>query len=138
MTKIAIGIDPGVKTGFAVWDMEEKKFLKIATISIVEAFSFILDYKLNDYEIVIRFEDARQRKWYGDNSEAKKQGAGSVKRDSAIWQEFCEYHEFEYLAVPPQRGATKWFIGRFKKITGWYSQTSEHARDAAMLVFGMQ
>jgi hypothetical protein len=38
--------------------------------------------------------------------------------------------------LPPAKGATKLDPDFFKALTGWKKRTSEHARDAAMIVFG--
>jgi hypothetical protein len=87
-------------------------------------------------ELVV-FEDARLRKWYGKADRERLQGAGSIKRDCTIWSEFlADLAGVRVLAVPPQAGATKWSAERFAKVTGWTSRTSEHARDAAMLLWG--
>ena len=41
-TEIYIGIDPGVKTGFAVWDSYKKQFIAIETLMIHEAFDQVI------------------------------------------------------------------------------------------------
>ena len=135
--RIIIGIDPGVKTGFAIWIPCEQKFSGIETFGIVKVLSLI-ENSLASFEIEIRFEDARKRKWFGDSGREKLQGAGSIKRDSSIWQEFCEYHNVPYEAIKPAAGSTKWDSEYFKKVTGWTKRTSSHARDAALLVFGIK
>jgi hypothetical protein len=63
-------------------------------------------------------------------------GAGSVKRDCAIWEDFCRDLGIDYIPVPPQAGLTKWPADYFNKVTGWKGRTSDHARDAALLVYG--
>ena len=136
MTDILIGIDPGVKTGFAVWDIVSKEFKYIQTVSIVRGMSIIAQNHKDWAPLEIWFEDARQRKWFGSKGREALQGAGSIKRDCKIWQEFCEYHQIPFKALPPQKGKTKWTSEYFKRLTGWQGRTSEHARDAAALVFG--
>lgn len=136
MSDILIGIDPGVKTGFAVYNPRTKKFEVVKTSSIVEAMNYIRQYQRSEYKIEIWFEDARQRKWFGAKGREALQGAGSIKRDCKIWQEFCEYHKIPFKMLPPQKGQTKWTAEYFKRLTGWEGRTSEHARDAAALVFG--
>lgn len=42
----------------------------------------------------------------------------------------------EFRALPPTKGATKMSAEAFRDLTGWRGRTSEHSRDAAMLVFG--
>lgn len=137
---IYIGIDPGTHTGIAVWDTREGKFLSLRTLLIHRAMTFILTWSLKaeetGQEIQVVFEDARQRKWYGNESNAKRQGAGSVKRDCSIWEDFCRDYQIPFVAVPPMKGGTKVSESYFKTISGWKGRTSNHARDAAMLVIG--
>ena len=63
-------------------------------------------------------------------------GAGSVRRDCEIWEEFCNHYKIPFDAVPPRKGLTKWDADTFAKVTGYKGRTSNHARDAALLVFG--
>lgn len=135
---IIIGIDTGKHTGIAVWNSEEKKFVEIKTMMLHQALQLVITHcKVWGRENVqILFEDARQRKWFGSASNAKMQGAGSVKRDAVIWEDFCTDYKIPFRALPPAKGATKWSPELFKSVTGWNGKTSEHARDAAMMVFG--
>lgn len=138
---LLVGIDPGVKTGFAVWDTTWRYFRRVETMRITDALLAVLGYQENGADLRIVFEDARQRKWLPremSNSEyrGKLMGAGSVKRDCDIWEEFCKAHEIPFTAIPPRKGLTKWTQEYFERVTGWKGRTSNHARDAAMLVFG--
>lgn len=135
---ICIGIDPGTHTGVAVWDTGEGKFLSLETLPIHRAMNFVLYWDMrerNDIQVV--FEDARQRTWYGNgDTNAKLQGAGSVKRDCSIWEDFCKDYGIPYWAKPPVKGATKVSAEYFKMVSHYQGRTSEHSRDAAMLVIG--
>ena len=135
---IFIGIDTGTHTGIAVWDSEEKQFLDIKTMMLHQALQMVITmcHIWKKENVMVLFEDARQRKWFGRNSDAKMQGAGSVKRDASIWEEFCTDYGIAFRALPPAKGVTKLKPDYFKALTGWKKQTSEHARDAAMIVFG--
>lgn len=134
---IYIGIDPGTHTGIAVWDSKRKELVDVDTMEIHKALSFVETLNIqHNFNVFVIFEDARQRTWYGKgNTNAKLQGAGSVKRDCSIWEDFCKDYGIQYRAVPPQKGGTKLTPQYFKMITGYSGRTSEHARDAAMLVF---
>lgn len=136
---IYIGIDPGTHTGLAIWDSPKEEFVTIDTLSIIQALDKVARfYKDNKglFDIMLLFEDARQRTWYGHgNTNAKLQGAGSVKRDCNIWEEFCKEKGIPFRAIPPQKGGTKLTPQYFRLLTGYKGRTSEHARDAAMLVF---
>lgn len=133
---ICIGIDPGTHTGVAVWDSREGKFLSLETLPIHRAMVEVLNLRIGR-EIQVVFEDARQRTWYGKgDTNAKLQGAGSVKRDCSIWEDFCKDYGIPFQAKPPVKGATKVSAEYFKMVSHYTGRTSEHSRDAAMLVIG--
>ena len=129
---LLIGIDPGVQTGIAVWGQGELQLVKSG--SAVEAENYILS-RLDLHTVKLRIEDARKRTWYGKAGPERKQGAGSIKRDSQRWQEFCEHHELEFQMIHPKNNTTKLKADKFKRYTGWAGKTNEHSRDAAMLVY---
>jgi hypothetical protein len=133
-----IGIDPGVHTGLAIWGRDEQKFVEIKTMTILEAINRVsLEVVTNETgDVEIWFEDARLRKWFGNSGREKLQGAGSVKRDCAIWEELCKSLAVSYKAIAPKNNKTKVPAVHFNKFSGWQGRTSEHARDAAMLVIG--
>jgi len=132
-----IGIDPGTETGFAVWDSGRNALIDCRTLKIHQALDEVKVWSsINPGNLIVVFEDARQRKWYGSNSWEKMQGAGSVKRDCSIWEDFCKDLGIPFQAQPPQGGMTKVTSEYFKMITNWVGRTSNHARDAAMLVVG--
>ena len=138
---IYIGIDPGTHTGVAVWDSKAQVFIELTTIPIHQALLKVKRLYAESRElsnICVVFEDARQRTWFGrdKNTNAKLQGAGSIKRDCSIWEDFCKDYQIPFLAVPPVKGGTKLSEAYFKTISGWKGRTSIHARDAAMLVIG--
>jgi hypothetical protein len=136
---IYIGIDPGTHTGVAVWDTKERNLLSLETLPIHQALIKVMMWRDRvGHDLQVVFEDARQRTWFGKdkNTSAKLQGAGSIKRDCSIWEDFLTDYEIPFRAVPPQKGCTKWDDKYFKMVTGWKGKTSNHSRDAAILVFG--
>jgi hypothetical protein len=135
---ILIGIDPGTKTGVAVWDTQKKAFDLIETAFIHDALTIVSMLKCYSPSIEVYVEDPNSWKPFGNNvqARAKLQGAGSIKRDFAIWRDFCKDQEITLHPVKLQGTIKKVDAGYFEKLTGWKDRTSEHARDAAMLVFG--
>ena len=131
---IVIGLDPGVQTGVAIWSVKEQKLLNVVTKKIHEAGKMVESLKSKN--ILVRFEDARLRKWFGNSGREKLQGAGSVKRDCKIWEDLLTDLGIPFDKVPPKSVRTKVNFINFGQMTGWTGRTSEHARDAAMLVFG--
>ena len=139
-TTIYIGIDTGDHTGFAVWDGQ--RFVELATYKIHQAMERVKFYAIDcGLNVKVFFEDARQRKYLPKEMSqsqyrGKLMGAGSVKRDANIWEDFLADYRIPYEAVAPHRGMTKYTAERFANVTGWEGRTSEHARDAGLLVYG--
>lgn len=138
---IVVGIDPGCNTGMAVWDTSDRQFLDIRCSGIVDAMRYLYELQSVRQIGLIVFEDARKRKWLPREKSMKEfkgraMGAGSVRRDSAIWEEWCRTYAIPFVARPPQAGMTKLSDIQFQGITGYDRRTNEHGRDAAMLVFG--
>jgi hypothetical protein len=136
-----LGVDPGTKTGFAVYDKEGKELTIVCTLQIHEAFDAVR--KINavakncSFKIFVRVEDARKRKWFGNGANAKQQGAGAIKIQCKQWEEFLKAESISYQMVAPAQIKTKMDAKKFKMITGWTSRTSNHGRDAAMMVYGL-
>jgi hypothetical protein len=130
-----IGIDTGTNTGFAVWNVSLKQFVRIETLKIHQAFFKIKNYIDYGWRLKILVEDARLRKWYGSNSTAKLQGAGSIKRDCSIWEDFLKDEKIDFELIAPKNVMTKLSAESFKNITKYEGKTNEHNRDAAMLCF---
>lgn len=147
MSKVLIGVDTGVHTGFAVAIDQGKggELQDVGSLTITQAMSKVLELvdihgKAN---IMLYIEDARLRTWFG-NADARqarsgagvREGIGSVKRDAQIWEDWCKEQGLNYKMIHPAANKTKTDAKYFLKLTGWAKRTNEHARDAAMLVFG--
>ena len=156
---IFIGIDPGEHTGFAVWDSTARSFRVVATLPIHKALEEVLKWSRSaetacfrsGKKIHVVCEDARQRKWFAPERNAseyrgKLMGAGAAKRDARIWEEFLQdpdvalpYAEdigLTFQMHKPQVRGTKWPSATFASFTKYTGRTSEHSRDAALLVYG--
>lgn len=138
---VIIGIDTGKHTGLAIYKKNGK--LQLQTKPIHVALFVVADICNKHSKVLVRFEDARQRKWYGGNAYAKQQGAGSIKRDAVIWEDFLNDLKKEctlkgrildFEAVAPKNNLTKISPQYFKFLTGCEIKASEHARDAAGLI----
>lgn len=130
--RYVIGIDPGKNTGIAVYDRETNAFTEVSCMLIHQAMSRVKKMA-GTLDIMVRLEDARQRKWFGASGREKLQGAGSVKRDSVIWEDFLSDEGITYELVKPGDAKTKVPADKFKNLTGWHKRSNGHARDAAML-----
>lgn len=132
-----IGIDCGVNTGYAVWLRGTKQLYNVTTCTILKAMSMVkIAFDAQRTQLLVRVEDPRLATYGRQKDTYKAQGAGSVKRDAQIWEEFLKEHHIAHEFVRPNKKLTKLSDETFKKITGYQGSTSQHARDAAMLVFG--
>jgi hypothetical protein len=143
--KVFIGIDPGVDTGVAVWQKSpgDNRFTYIQTMAIHKALDCVRTMHLANqsltpakFGLTVILEDARKRGSAPGVSAIKAQGAGSVKRDSKIWEDALKDWGIPYVLVQPAKRKNKITQEQFERQTGWKGRTSNHARDAAMLVFG--
>lgn len=132
---IFIGIDTGVNTGFATFNTQTKE-LKCCTLKIHQAMNEVQTLH-NKSKVFVRVEDPRQRKWIQGGRE-KLQGVGSVKRDAKIWEDFLQDKKIPFEMVAPKNNTTKLNTKDFQRFTGYTERTSEHARDASMLVFNLE
>ena len=131
-----IGIDPGVITGIAVWCRDQRRLTDVGSSTAVAAEARILALVAAGAQVEVWVEDARQRRYFGATGPERAQGAGAIKRESGRWQEWLEHHGIQHTMLHPARGATKLPAATFARTTGWPGRTNEHARDAAMLVWG--
>src|SRR4051812_22514638 len=102
-----IGIDPGVETGFCVWNAEEKFIMILVTYPIHKAMQQLdILYEINPNTLV-RVEDARKRTWFGETGKEKLKGAGSICRDCKIWEDYLTDLGIDFEMVHPKNIKTK-------------------------------
>lgn len=141
---LAIGIDPGTDTGFAVWDIAARNFLGIEAGSMLQIMKQVLALHgggplIPAGSVLVVIEDARKAYMRPGGATYGKvnrlQGVGSVKRDCKLWVEFLDAEKIPYQTIKPRRRKTKKDAALFARITGWQGRTNEHGRDAAMFVW---
>lgn len=136
---LRIGIDPGTNTGIAVYCRSENRFYVLDTVKIHRAFEEVL-YWHERHHITVRVENAKTWKPFKGisrkESNEKIAGAGSIKRDCSIWEDFLTDHKIQFELTKLQGvGIKKIDAVTFRKYTGITVTSSSHARDAAMLVY---
>ena len=140
MRGIYIGIDPGENTGVAI--VRDGVLAECHTLPLHRAMDLVRkEHESTQGRFLVVYEDARLRKWFPrekDNSEyrGRLMGAGAAKRDAKIWEEYLSDLAIPFERRKPEPGRTKWSEDYWKRITGYAGRTSNHARDAAILVFG--
>ena len=143
--KYYIGIDPGVKTGLAIYDREEKSIALITSGTLLEIQYILQSHPWNKLikfgQVFVRMEDSRLRKWIPrqktESAErGRREGAGHVKAHCAIWEDFFKIWAIPYELVAPKNNKTKVTADYFKMISNCPAKTNSHERDAGMLVIG--
>lgn len=131
--KLAIGIDIGTYTGLAIWNCNKKSFEFIETMPIHQALNKVFNVAI-DADVKVYLENVKK---IGGNIQAA-QGAGSIKRDLSIWCDALNEWAIEFVLIRPSKSRSPLFkctAEFFKLQTGWDKRTSQHARDAAALVY---
>lgn len=156
---ISIGIDPGLNTGVAVWDRINKRFIEIRTTDFFGAISDIKRHisnwgllNVNVYIEAPQLISTTFDKRIKGKSQPQKlkisQNVGMNKKESMLLDKFCQNKNIAHFMIKPtSKTSGKSLLKNapvgmtqkayFNKITGWDCQSSEHSRDAAMLVYGL-
>ena len=134
---ITIGIDPGKHTGLGVYHTQERKLMEVRTYLIHQALELVWKYHQLGSLKCVTIEDARMatHSRSSEKNRSKLQGAGSIKRDSTIWQDYCIDKDVPYRLVRPNKALNVFCENskQWSKRTGWSGRTSHHARIASML-----
>jgi hypothetical protein len=135
LNRYEIGIDPGTKTGISI--VENGVLISVQTCGIIKAMAIIRDiFESGNRNFALHVENPNFRKHFGQTGREKLQGAGSIKRDFAIWQEFADSLGIPLHPVAPAAIGSQFDnVAVFQAATGWKGVTSQHARDAVKIVF---
>lgn len=144
-----IGIDPGVKIGYALWSVPDKRIVSLHTFHEFNLFRNHLQVFNSAWEgqIKVALEDTTLKNhiWDGKGRPSPDEVRKLLKvaRNVGMNQGACreikhllEWLKISYLAIRPGDSPTKVEEGFFKKLTGWTGKVTEHSMDAAMLVVG--
>jgi len=142
--RYAIGIDPGVNTGYAVYDRTAHQIIDKGTLDFWRVYHWIGNQE-NYAEYVVYIETPNsQRPMYDsvdgnsdigrirENMSAK---IGSNRREAALLADGIELLGFEVKRIRPTR--TKWTAEQLKRNTRITERTNQHVRDAIALVWGI-
>lgn len=136
LIKFRIGVDCGVQTGVAVYDLPNKVFQAILTLNFHTALRFIRQFETYAVEVCVEWLNPNAA-LYGRTATASHKIAaniGAVRRETALFVGELETDGYTVRKVSPVK-AKKWTQADLERYTGWTKQTSEHSRDAARIVF---
>lgn len=137
-TNITIGIDPGKKTGFAIYDHVAKKFLHLESTDFWGAFNGCINLRksLKTDRILVVVELPTTRANFGRRGgHTTSTHIGGVIREAELLSDGLRKHGFNVLNQHPKGKITQ---KEFADITGYTGRTNEHTRDAAMLAFSLK
>ena len=149
---LIIGIDPGVNTGFAIYDKRSRQFKVVKSMNIVNTLLELQTLSLNPAIKLIVVEnpslnspvfhkDTVIAKSGIDGFAKKAQNVGAVGRDAVILLQWCKalFNEVDIREHRPSKSnslLTKQDHATFCKMTGYTGKSSsEHSRDAGMLAW---
>lgn len=138
-----IGIDPGMKTGVAVFEEGELKSLH--TFKPFDAIGFVSDLVDDNQVFAIFIEDSRKQSHvWSAKSDASTSSGLKIARNVGMIDGFCtifeqafseaKFHGLLRLVSPLGKGSkvdTKYF----RALTKWIGSCNEHERDAALLAW---
>jgi len=132
--RYVIGIDPGKKTGFAVYDRSQKKLIEVESTNFCSLI-FDVDIRFHPdmvYKVIIEKPKTKQM-FHKKASPTMGVNVGMNRREAELLIEWFELKAYNVVASKPLGKVDK---DRFKKLTGWQGRTNEHSRDAGMLAYG--
>lgn len=147
--KVFIGIDGGVSNGFAVWNKTRRELVIIETLSFWDCIDRIGDFydlcRKENIVLTVVVEDVEMNRptFARENTNEKmmqkiSQNVGGVKAYTRLIIEWCERKNIPVIKMrPSKKSATKLSAETFNKITGWEGKTSQHGRDAGMMVYAL-
>lgn len=139
----AIAIDPGVHTGWA--EAVDGKLTAIETLTFWSAYERLMSIQLtlnDEYpRVTLYIEDSGKipilyRK--GCNLAEMTKIARNIGINQAhgnLLAIAASEMDYNVIRTSPLRSGTKTQPAAFKKLTGWDEKTSEHGRDAAMILW---
>lgn len=136
MCMIRVGIDPGVKTGFAI--AESGKLTHLETVDFWGAYDRIREWDPGCVEMITIEISETTHMWgkqlYGNDQDKRRvkmgQNVGAVRREGQLLAQRLRQRGYSVRCVPP-RGKVS--ADYFRRLTGWTGTSNEHTRDAGLL-----
>ena len=140
-----LGLDPGRKTGFAIYCPEEERIVRLDTTTFWDAYERVI--AIPREQLVVVIEDPSQNPSTFEHGlprstkalrrrERLSRDVGANMREAGLLIEGIQRKGYRVHRARPRSGKLK--EAAFNRITGYRGRSSQHARDAAMLVFGLK
>lgn len=135
---LSIGIDPGKNTGFAIYSLQEKKLVRVETVTFWRAYGQVLLHPIEQISRVVIEVPDNKHVWHKDAVgiraiQRQAVNVGSVLREAELLAEGLERAGYPVVRTNP-RGKVK--VEDFERLTGWTGRSNQHSRDAALLCYG--
>ena len=144
------GVDPGIKTGYAEWDAVKQQFTEVKTANFWTVYNEAeLPLRMFPHDLLTTvyvienpalnspvFDRGVERK---DHAQTIARHVGSNQREAQLLIEGIRILGYQVIEVKPKKTSSR--KGKithedFVRLTRYKGRTSQHARDAAMMVFG--
>jgi hypothetical protein len=135
--RFAIGIDPGIECGFAIFDRVEKKLIACKSMELWELFESLQQWKDNGIQVYIENPSTwlKFRKTTDKEAAQALQGAGAVKQSFKHITQYLDHLCIVYVTTKLQGTLKKVGKDKFALYTKWKGNSNQHGRDAALMVF---
>jgi hypothetical protein len=129
-----VGVDPGSKTGLAVYDKTLKRILEIRTTDFWGCYKYLKD-ELHDgliQKVIIEVPKTKSN-WHKKSCDITSANIGGIFREAKLLADGIEGLGYEVIRVHPPGKVDCEYV---KRLTGWTGKTNEHTGDAIMLCWG--
>ena len=138
---IDIGVDAGQKTGLAAKELGTQRWVLLKTVSFWGAIDCLreLDEQFTIRRVVVE-DPSQNRPVFRRGVPCAQllkiaQNVGANKSDAKRLIEYCQRQGWSVVTSrPTKRSLTKLDPETFQRLTGITQRTSEHVRDAVMLI----
>jgi predicted RNase H-like nuclease (RuvC/YqgF family) len=131
-----IGIDPGAKTGVAIY--HEGKLAELRTMNALKLFAWIPD----ESPFLVIIEDSTLTSYIFTAPGVPHRVAlnvarkvGEVDAHCKLIKQVCGDFDIPYRSISPKDKGKKIDAKEFERMTGWTKQSNQHERDAAMVAW---
>lgn len=131
---IIIGIDPGKKTGVAIYDRQTKQIVNASISDFWSVYEWLRSVRDDGKIQAVVIEVPRTKhNWHASKHGTTSANVGGIYREAHLLADGIERLGFKVHRVHPPG---KKSADQVKRITGYEGRTNEHTRDAIMLAWG--